>query len=43
MYIFPPKMDLLATKMYILRPKMYIGLLAHEMYKSLLFEKVQPQ
>jgi len=39
-----PEMDKLAPKMYILTlkaPKMYI--LAHEMDKSLPFEKVQPQ
>jgi len=41
MYIFTPKMYILAHEMYICIPKMYI--LAPEMDKSLPFEKVQPQ
>jgi len=41
MFILTLKMYILAPKMYILTPKIY--LLAHEMDKSLPFQKVQPQ
>jgi len=41
MFILTLTMYILAPKMYILTPKMY--LLAHEMDKSLPFEKEQPQ
>jgi len=41
MFILTLEMYILAPKMYILTPKIY--LLAHEMDKSLPFEKVQPQ
>jgi len=41
MFILTLEMYILAPKMYILTPKIY--LLAHEMDKSLPFQKVQPQ